>query len=90
MTINKADPSDIGLVLSIKLTTENGDEYLFSSRNVSNYKVFLEHAENSNTLIKGSHVTLQAVSTLNGDEPQLVKAEVIEITNEGIELRFIL
>ena len=90
MTTINSDPSNIGLTLSIKLTTEDGDEYIYTSRNVSNYQVFLEHIENNNTLMKGSHVTLQANSKLTGDEPQPVKAEVIEISNEGIELRFIL
>lgn len=90
MDSNKRGSNRVGLVIDIKLTCDDEQEYVHKSRNISDTGVFLEHNEVRVDLPIGSHVILQVCSQLNDDDPPPVKAEVARITDEGIGLQFIL
>ena len=90
MSENKRDSNRVGLVIDIKLTCADDNEYILKSSNISDNGVFLQYKETPLPLPEGAHVTLQVCSQL-GDEPAPpVKAEIVRITNEGMGLRFIL
>lgn len=80
----------LGLVIDIKLTTEDQTEYILKSRNISDTGVFLEYNDVELDLAIGTHVVLE-VSSMLGDEPAPpVKSEIVRKTPEGIGLQFIL
>lgn len=80
----------VGLVIDIKLTNADNQDYIYKSRNISDTGVFLEHNEEQIDIPVGSQVTLQVCSQLGDGDPPPVKAEVARITEEGIGLQFIL
>lgn len=90
MSKNNRDSNRVGLVIDIRLTTENAVEHIYKSRNISDNGVFLEYNDEAVPLTIGEIVILQVCSML-GDEPAPpVKAEIVRMTKEGIGLRFIL
>ena len=90
MTDNKRVAPRVGLVIDIKLTLDNEQEFLYKSRNISDTGVFLEHLEEPMSIAVGTQVVLQVCSMLDDEAPPPVKSEVTRLTDEGIGLRFIL
>lgn len=90
MTEQKRGATRLGLVIDIKLTTEDQTDYILKSRNISDTGVFLEYNDVELDLPVGTHVVLEVCSML-GDEPAPpVKAEIVRKTDEGMGLHFIL
>lgn len=90
MSTNKRDSSRVGLVIEIKLTTDDKAEHILLSRNISDRGVFLEYSDAPLELPIGNHVILQVCSQM-GDEPAPpVNAEIVRLTKEGMGLKFIL
>lgn len=90
MEDNNRISNRVGLVIDIKLVTDDKQEYIHKSRNISDHGVFLEHLDDPLPLTIGTHVILQVCSMMNDDPPPPVEAEVMRLTDEGIGLRFIL
>ena len=91
MTINTDhNLMSIDLIIDIKLIMEDEKEYIYQSRKISDQIAVLEHNKENTMIAVGSKVVLQVCSTLGDEEAHPVNAEVTQISDEGIELRFIL
>jgi len=90
MTTNQRNSQRVGLVIDIKLTLEDNQEFIYKTRNISDTGVFLEHREDQQPLTLGTNVILQVCAMLEDEPPPPVKAEITRITDEGLGLRFIL
>jgi hypothetical protein len=96
MTIDLHRLLSIGLVIDIRVTTKDKQEYIHKSRSVGSHGVIIEPNEDNTQLTLGATVILQVCSGLgedgsDGDNETLpVNAEVTKISKNGIEFRFIL
>lgn len=90
MNKNKRDSNRVGLVVDIKLTSDDQCEYVLKSRNISDNGVFLELNGEQLNLPLGTQVILQVCSQLGEEPAPHVKAEIARITDEGLGLHFIL
>ena len=87
---NKRDSNRLGLVIDVKLTSEDKTEHILKSRNISDTGVFLDYDNEPLKIPIGSHVILQVCSLLDDEAPAPVNAEITRLTDEGIGLKFIL
>ncbi len=90
MSDNKRDSSRVGLVIDIRLMTDDNQEYVLKSQNISDTGVFLEYGDTALTLPIGETVTLQVCGMLADEAPPPVRAEIRRLTKEGMGLKFIL
>jgi len=90
MTKDAHEQTKVGLVIDVLLMTDDDKAFIHKSRNISTLNVVLEQNEDNNNLSVGSIVRLQVCCLPEDEEAQIVKSEVTKISNEGIELRFIL
>lgn len=90
MTIDSNNTTNIGLVIDIKITTDDAKEYVHKSKSLSSHGVIVEHNTDNEELNIGNTVVLQVCGDLGNEAPFPVKSEVIDITDNGVEFRFIL
>jgi len=90
MTKDSNNATNIELVIDIKVTTDNEKEYVHKSQNISNHGVLVEHNTDNKDLDIGNTVILQVCGELGDETPFPVKSEVVDITDNGVEFRFIL
>ena len=90
MTKDSNHVANIDLVIDIKITTDNEKEYIHKSQSLSNHGVIVEHNMENEELSIGNTVILQVCGDLGNEAPFPVKSEVIDITDNGVEFRFIL
>ncbi len=90
MTKNKRDSNRVGLVIDIRVTTDDKQEFILKSRNISDTGVFLEYEDDTIRMDIGEQVVLQVCGQLGSEDPPPVRAEVKRCTDEGIGLQFIL
>lgn len=84
------EQTKVGLVIDVLLITEDSEKFIHKSRDISAVKVVLEPNKDNNKLSVGTIVNLQACCMPDNKEVQIVKSEVTQISEDGIELRFIL
>ena len=90
MTKDSYEQNKVGLVIDVLLITDDNQTFTHKSRNISTLSVVLEENEDNDKLSVGSIVSLQVCCLPENEEAQIVKSEVTKISNEGIELRFML
>lgn len=84
------EQTKLGLVIDILLITEENERFIHKSRDISTHKVVLEHNADNNKLAVGSIVDLQVCCLAENEEAQIVQSEVTRLSDDGVELRFIL
>jgi len=90
MTQDPNDVAHIDLVIDIKIITSDEKEYVHKSQSLSNHGVIVEHNSDNEELNIGNTVILQVCGDLGDEAPFPVKSEVVDITDNGVEFRFIL
>ena len=86
MDENRKDPR-LTIRLEVELQAE-GQSASLHTRDLSNRGVYLEASERQLPAV-GSIVYIKLKQGFQGDDPPLVKAEVVRADNDGIALKFL-